>query len=209
MALVLSGLTWDTVLAFLDDAVVNETSIPSHFIINLRRVLERLRKYKLKLKPRKCELFQKKVEFLGRVVSKDGLEVNPGSLECVHNWPVPTCTKEVERFLGFANYHRGFIKNYAELACSLYDLTGKKPFIWEEKQEQSFKTLKAALTSTRVFALHNKKDHFILDTDASDWAIGAERIQVQDGQERVINYGILVTHRNREGTAPCARSCLQ
>jgi hypothetical protein len=171
-ALVLNGLTWDIVLAFLDDAVVTGKNIPNH-MVNLETVLSRFRKYNLKLKPRKCEMFQKEIEFLGRLVSPNALRVNPKSIETVVEWPVPKNTRDVQRFLGFANYHRAFIKAYAEMATPLYNITGKEPFHWDEEQQLSFQNLKEALTSTPVLSLPNKEDLFILDTDASGFAIGA------------------------------------
>ncbi len=75
------------------------------------------------------------------------------------------------------------------MSSPMYQITGKKPFRWEEEQQQSFDELKNALTSTPVLALPNGRDPFILDTDASNFAIGAELIQVQDGQEKVVAYG--------------------
>ena len=115
MNLVLRGLNWKTVLAFLDDILVLGNTFRSH-IENLRQVWERFRSYGLKLKPKKCELFQIEVEFLGRKVSKKGIEVGPGYVETIIDWPIPKCTKDVEKFCGFANYHRNFIQDFAELA---------------------------------------------------------------------------------------------
>lgn len=101
----------------------------------------------------------------------------------------PKTTKEVEKFLGFANYHRAFIKNYAKMAGPLNRLTGKQPFTLGNEQQEAFDHLIEALTSTPVLTLPNSSDMFILDTDASDLAIGAELLQLQDGKERVIAYG--------------------
>ncbi|XP_045167543.2 uncharacterized protein LOC123530833 [Mercenaria mercenaria] len=108
--------------------------------------------------------------------------------ETVANWPVPTSSKDVERYLGLVNYHRSFVKNFAEQAQPLYNLTGKNQFKWGDKERASFEALKKALTETPVLALPNNKDPFILDCDASDKAIGAELLQVQDGVEKVIAY---------------------
>ena len=186
--LVLRGLNWNIVLAFLDDILVLGKNFEDH-LENLKNVLDRLRRYKLKLKPRKCELFQTKVEFLGRTVSGQGLEVGNSAVQTIQDWSEPRSTKDVERFLGFANYHRNFIKNFAELSVPLYKLTGKGPFIWEEDQKQAFHTLKAAFTSIPMLSLPTPEDLFILDTDASEFAIGAELSQVQNGEERVISFG--------------------
>jgi hypothetical protein len=95
----------------------------------------------------------------------------------------------VEQFLGFVNYHRNFIKGYSSIAKPLTIITGKKRFIWGPEQQEAYDTLKYALQTTPILALPNSNDRFILDTDVSDSAIGAELLQIQDGQERVIAYG--------------------
>jgi hypothetical protein len=103
----------------------------SSFKYHLKNIIEvflRFRKHNLKLKPRKCVLFQKQVKFLGKIVSGDGIAINPDNVSAVINWPVPKCTKDVEKFLGFVNYHREHIHNFAKAAESLYGLTGKKAF---------------------------------------------------------------------------------
>ncbi|XP_052704608.1 uncharacterized protein LOC128180527 [Crassostrea angulata] len=110
-------------------------------------------------------------------------------VEAFRTWKVPTCTKEVEQFLGFVNYHRNFIKGYSAIAKPLTLITGKKPFEWGQEQQKAYDTLKSALQTTPVLTLPNSTDKFILDTDASNNAIGAELLQVQDGQERVVAYG--------------------
>lgn len=86
---------------------------------NLRAVLTRFRDYGLKMKQNKFELFQKKVEFLDRVVGPTGMHIVPGYVKDIESWPRPKNTKEVERFLGFTNYHRAFIKEYTQLSIPL------------------------------------------------------------------------------------------
>lgn len=107
MNLVLRGLTWIIVLAFLDDILVMGKSFADH-LQNLQLVFERFRQYGLKLKPAKCLMFQSEVEFSGRKVNKTGMAIGDEYVEVV-NEMVKT-TKVVETFLGFANYHRAFIK---------------------------------------------------------------------------------------------------
>ncbi|XP_070564472.1 uncharacterized protein [Ptychodera flava] len=94
----------------------------------------------------------------------------------------------MESFLGLANYHRSFIKNFANLAAPLYMITGKQAFRWEEEQQAAFESIKAALLSPPVLAMPDQTGKFVLDTDASDYALGAELSQVQDGEEKVIAY---------------------
>ena len=110
-------------------------------------------------------------------------------IQTVRNWPKPQCSKDVERFAGLANYHRGFVKDFSRLAVPLYQVVGKYKFQWGSEQEGAFTALKDALTNPPVLALHNQCDVFVLDTDAPDFAIGAELLQRHDGKEKVIAYG--------------------
>lgn len=134
MNLVLRGLHWKTVLAFLDDILVLGKNFQEH-LDNIIEVLQRFRSYSLKLKPKKCILFRKEVEFLGRTVNKNGLSIGPNCIEKINKWPKPENTKDVERLCGFANYHRNFIKNFAELTVPLNAVTGKNRFYWGDEQQ--------------------------------------------------------------------------
>ena len=188
MNLVLRGIMWSIVLAFLDDILVLGSTFLDH-LSHLREVLLRFRRHQLKLKPKKCIMFQKKVDFLGRIISAEDIELTEADIKAVLEWPTPRNTREVEQFLGLVNYHRNFIKSFARHAVPLYRLTGKHAFLWHQDHQEAFEELKKALTSPPVLGLPNNYDLFILDTDASNQAIGAELIQLQEGEERVIAYG--------------------
>ena len=193
--LVLRGLTWKTVLAYLDDVVILGNCFSDH-IQNLKETLDRFRTYNLKLKPKKCLLFQKEVKFLGKIVSAQGIRPNPESIQKILDWPVPHNRKELQQFLGLANYHRDHIDKFAETAVPLYKLTGSKVrqsnFQWSNEHELAFKSLKQKLTEAPLLVYPNRTDLFILDTDASKTAIGAELLQVQNGVEPVVSYGSCV-----------------
>ncbi|XP_041466120.1 uncharacterized protein LOC121416727 [Lytechinus variegatus] len=191
MNLILRGLTWEIALAFLDDVLVLGKSFEEH-LKNLRIVLNRFQQFELKLKPKKCSLFQTKVEFLGRDVDKTGIHLRAEHVQAVQSWPVPKNTREVERFLGLVNYHRVFLKDYAKVAAPLYALTGKQAFKWDEAHQCAFESIKHMLSTAPVLTLPNSTDGFVLDTDASDIALGAELIQIQNGEEKVIAYGSCV-----------------
>ena len=166
MGLVLRGLTWKTCLAFLDDILVLGSSFEDH-LSHLKEIFERFRHHGLKLKPKKCSLFQKEVEFLGRIVTHNSLSMSPNDIKKVENWPIPRNSKDVEIFMGLANYHRDFIKNFNNIAEPLYQVVGKRKFQWEIEQQLAFEDLKFALTNPPVLALPNLHDEFILDTDAA------------------------------------------
>lgn len=89
-------------LAFLDDILVLGKDFHEH-LSNIKEVLERFRSYGLKLKPQKCVLFKQEVELLGRSVTKNSLGIGSNYVDTIKKWPIPTCTKDVERFCGFAN----------------------------------------------------------------------------------------------------------
>ena len=110
-------------------------------------------------------------------------------VQTIKEWKAPKYLKDVEQFLGFVNYHRTFIKDLSRIAAPLAELTRKKPWKWGEEQQTAFEKLKSALQTTPVLAIPDKTGTFVLDTDASDKAIGAELIQIQNGQERVVAYG--------------------
>jgi hypothetical protein len=121
---VLQGLTWCECLAYLDDVSVIGTDFESH-IQNLQTVMSLFEKYNLKLKPNKYNLFQTEIKFLGKIVSAKGISFNPDSIDSVKQWPIPRTKKELESFLGFANYHRYHIKEFAKLAEPLHESVKK------------------------------------------------------------------------------------
>ena len=123
--LVLQGLTWLECLAYLDDILVLGSDFQDH-ITKLGNVLSRFKKFNLKLKPKKCQFFQKEVKFLGKIVNGNGIMITPENVTTMKNWPTPTNVKEVESFLGFANYHRDHVEHFAEIVEPLHQLTNKK-----------------------------------------------------------------------------------
>ena len=137
-------------------------------LANLCEVFERMRQYGLKLKPQKCALFQRQIEFLGRILNGDSISMSQDHIRVVQSWPASKCSKDVERFLGLVNYHRTFMPDFAQIATPLYALTEKGKFLWANIQQRAFERLKECLTTPPVLTLPNGSDPFILVTDASD-----------------------------------------
>ena len=108
METALVGLHWKILLVYLDDVIVFGSSV-DEVVGKLEIVLDRLRDANLKLKPKKCHLFQKQVLYLGHVVSEDGVSTDPAKLESIRTWPTRTNTTDVRSFLGLASYYRGYI----------------------------------------------------------------------------------------------------
>ena len=189
MEIALVGLQWTSCLIYLDDVVVFGNNFEEH-LRRLDLVLERIARAGLKLKPKKCHLFQEEVTFLGHVVSKRGVLPNPDNVVKMVNWPVPSTPTHVRSFLGMAQYYRRFVKNFSDVARPLTDLTKKGvTFKWTEACQTAFSTLKDTLLSPEVMAYPQNDGLFILDTDASLVAIGAVLSQVQKKVERVVAYG--------------------
>ena len=188
MNLVMRGLTWEACLVFLDDIVVMSTTFEQH-LERLRAVFGRLRAANLKLKPSKCKLFQLKVKFLGSIVSANGIEPDPDKLKAIDEWPVPKNLTELRAFVGLASYYRRHVEGFSDLAKPLSELTRKnQPFIWGPDQQQAFEILKNRLMNYPVLAPPLPEGRYIIDTDASDFAMGAVLQQEQNGTVRVISY---------------------
>jgi len=171
--MVLAGLNWDICLVYIDDIIAMGRSSDQH-VRNLAQVFQRLRLACLKLKLTKCRLFQRKVTFLGHVVSARGIEPDPAKLSCIASWPEPKCLTECRSFLGLASYYKNFVENFGELARALYELTRKgTPFVWDARCCQAFETLKSRLCSAPVLATPVPDGDFVLDVDASTHGAGA------------------------------------
>ena len=144
----------------------------------------------LSLSQGSASFFRTQVSFLGRVVSQKGVELSLESVEAIQSWPKPSTMKGLMSFLGLVNYHRQFIQGYSDIAAPLYaKVEAKKEFLWGPEQDKAFAALKEALLTPPILSIPTADDPFILDTDASDGAVAAELIQVQNGVEKVIAYG--------------------
>ena len=188
MEQVLLGLPQSTALVYLDDVLVPGRNFQDH-LTNLREVFQRLREAHLKLSPDKCELLQKEVKYLGHIVSVEGIATDPQKNVTIKEWPTPRNVSEVKSFLGLCSYYRRFVPSFSDVAQPLNQLCEKgQTFLWTTATESAFQQLKVALTEAPVMAYPIPGIPFILDTDASNCAIGAVLSQVQQGEERVIAY---------------------
>ena len=185
---IMSGLQWETLLVYLYDVIVFGKTIEDE-LRRLQEVFRRLRHANLKLKPKKCKLFQKSVLYLGHVVTPDGIATDPEKIGDIEEWRRPTCIKEVRQLLGLASYYRRYVQGFCEIAKPLYNLTKKSVvFHWITECEEAFYALKQSLTTSPILAYPDNNGKFTLDTDASAYGIGAVLSQEQDGKERVIAY---------------------
>ena len=188
MELVMRGLQWRTVLIYLDDVIVVAKTFDDQ-LDRLKEVVERFYQHGLKLKPRKCHLFQREVDFLGHVVNERGVHTNPKLIRDIQQKEPPRSLRELQAFLGLCNYYRRFVPLYAQIAYPLLQLTKKgATYTWGDDQQEAFDSLKTRLTEAPILAYPNDEGIFVLDTDASNHSVGAVLSQDQGNGERVIAY---------------------
>ncbi len=185
---VLRGLKDKICLCYLDDVVIYGKTF-EETLHNLDLVLERLQEANLKIKPKKCDLFHTEIKYLGFIVSDKGVKTDPDKVSAIVEWSTPTRVGHVRSFLGTTSYYRKFIPNFANIAKPLHKLIGKKSTLhWADEAQKAFENLKKALVSAPILVYPDMSKPFIVDTDASDYAIGGVLSQIQEGQECVIAY---------------------
>ncbi len=191
MELVLAGLTYSICLCYLDDIIIFSSSIAEH-CNRLRAVLTRFQEHNLHLNLSKCTFAARRVDYLGHVISEEGVSPLPSKVEAIQLIPVPQTVKEVRSFLGLSGYYRRFIKNYASISAPLTKLTTKTnahQFHWTPECQHAFDTLQTCLCNSPVLVHPNFDKEFLLHTDASDIGLGAILSQLDDnGLERPIAY---------------------
>lgn len=190
MSQILRGLHWKNMLVYVDDICVFSKDFNSH-LQHLKDLFGRLRNAGLTLNPKKCHFAAKEVKFLGHLISKQGIQVDPNKTKIIDTFPIPQKIKDIRSFLGMCNYYRRFIKSFSTLVEPLNKLLRKdEDFIWNEDCQIAFETLKRKLTSAPILAYPNMNKPFILTTDASNSAIGYILSQKDKGnREHVIAYG--------------------
>jgi len=169
----------------------------------VEEVLKRLEENDLFVKPEKCKWKVREVEFLEVIISPKGVEMQKKKEEGVLNWPVPRNVKEVQKFLGLANYYRRFIKNFAKVAVLLHVLVRKEQkWKWEEEQEEAFRRLKKAFTTEPVLAILDIDREMRVEVDTSDYATGGIlSTKCEDGKWRPVAFiskSLNATERNYE-----------
>ncbi|KAJ9548358.1 hypothetical protein OSB04_020901 [Centaurea solstitialis] len=166
-----------SVIVFIDDILVYSKSEEEH-ATHLREILELLRKERLYAKFSKCEFWLRQVQFLGHVISGDGVSVDLTKIEAIQKWEQPKNPSEVRSFLGLAGYYRRFIRDFSKIAVPLTSLTRKDvKFEWTEAQDNAFQTLKDCLTNAPILALPEGSEDFVVYSDASLLGLGCVLMQ--------------------------------
>ncbi|KAL4007870.1 hypothetical protein ACER0C_001722 [Sarotherodon galilaeus] len=189
-----------SLLLYLDDIIVFSSSVSQH-LQRLEMVMKRLQQEGLKAKLEKCTFFQPKVNYLGHVISCEGVSTDPAKVDAVAKWQCPRSVSELRSFLGFASYYRRFVEGFATLAAPLHQVVAKLAgtktkkgsgqslsAIWTPQCEESFEALKAKLVSAPVLAYADFTRPFILEIDASHSGLGAVLSQEVEGVVRPVAY---------------------
>jgi hypothetical protein len=177
------------VVVFIDDILIFSKSEDEH-LQHLETVLRTLKEQQLYLKLSKCRFGLQEVEFLGHVVSAEGIKVDQAKTATVRDWPRPTCAQDVRQFLGLAGYYRKFVHRYSDITAPLTELT-KSDYTWqwrEDVEQRAFDTTKEALSSPPVLAFPDPTKPYQLYTDSSEFAQGATLLQDQGGGLQPIAY---------------------
>ena len=173
------------VQVYLDDIIIYSKTLEEH-IQHVRTVLQLIIDNHLVAKLKKCEFHKSEVEFLGHIISREGIKTDPKKIEAVKNWPIPTTVKEVQSFVGLCNYYRRFISDFSKVAKPLHSLTKKNVnFKWTDECNKSFNLLKELLTSAPVLLCPDHEKPFVVECDASDYAIGG--VLSQEGEDKALH----------------------
>ena len=208
----LSSLRDESCIPYLDDILCYAKSFSDHVEV-CRKVLQALQHHGVKLRPEKCEVFKREVRYVGRMVSAEGVRVDPKDFEAVLalKTKTPQTVGDIRQVLGFLSYYRSYIQDFAKIAKPLYELLQGKspmpkqpprhckskgpqlpsrtPIEWTADHQSTLEELINMLTHPPVLAYPNFEEPFVLHTDASEKGLGAILYQQQDGKLRVIGYG--------------------
>jgi len=177
-------------VVYMDDLLIFSKDEESH-LKHLETVLSRLKENDLYASPKKCEFMKDEMNFLGLIVGKNGIRVNPEKVKVLKTWPKPENLTELRSFLGLIQFFRRFIKGFSGIAAPLTDLTKKEKGIqcWNEKCDESFESLKNSITSAPILIAPDWNKQFRGHVDASQLAVGGTLTQLDEhGNDRVIAF---------------------
>ncbi|KAH9247294.1 hypothetical protein BASA81_015094 [Batrachochytrium salamandrivorans] len=168
------------VLVYLDDIVIYSDTMDEH-VKQVQSVLGVLRDNGLYCKAEKCHFYQTEIKYLGYIISSNGIRMDPSKISAVQEWPTPRKVRDLQVFLGFTNFYRSLIKDYSNMTCHLTKLFKKDSlFVWGPEQEKSLQALKDAFAHSDFLTHPDETRPFIVETDASDYAISGVLSQYDD-----------------------------
>jgi len=163
----------DTVVViYLDDILIYSKDEESH-TADVKKVLQMLSDAKLQVKLEKCQFHVNKVEFLGYIISPEGISMDPAKVAAITSWATPKSVRDILVFLGFANFYRRFIKHFSKIVSPITRLLKKDtPFNWDPAAQSAFDDLKKAFSSDPILVHYDPRKPCFLEPDASKWALG-------------------------------------
>jgi hypothetical protein len=164
------------IIVFFDDILIYSRNMIEHRE-HLRIVLDILKTNNLYLKLPKCTFAVPEVEYLGHVISGQGVATKPQNIQAILDWKIPQTVSKLRGFLGLTGYYRRFVKDYGKICRPLHDLLKKKAFKWTNEHTTVFDRLKQVMTTCPVLGLPNFSQPFILESDACGTGIGAVLMQ--------------------------------
>lgn len=179
------------VFCYLDDIIVISKAF-DQYVELLSTVCNRLKEAHLTINFKKCHFFRKSLKYLGYIVDENGLRTDPDKVSAMLNYPRPTTSTEIKRFVGMCSWYRRFIQHFSTLMAPINDLLkGKKKkqhIEWTTDAEKSFITIKQALVSAPILRSPDFSKGFTIQCDASDTGVGGVLTLVSDGEEVVIAF---------------------
>ena len=174
------------VFVYLDDILIFSKSEEEH-IQHVRQVLHRLLENQLYVKAEKCAFHETSIPFLGYIINTKGVTMDPVKVKAVADWPQPTTSKQLQSFLGFANFYRCFIRDFSKIAAPLHALTSGPAtrFCWTSVAERAFRELKQRFSSAPILLHPDPSLPFVVEVDASDVGIGAVLSQRSPKDEKL------------------------
>ncbi|KAI2664082.1 Transposon Tf2-6 polyprotein [Labeo rohita] len=162
------------VIVYIDDILIFSNSYSEH-IQHVRAVLKRLIHHQLYAKEEKCQFHQEKISFLGYVISPEGVAMDETKVTAVRNWPQPKTLKQLQRFLGFSNFYRRFIRNFSTVAAPLTSMVkkGSARLSWSPEALHAFHDLRLRFSSAPVLKHPDSQLPFLVEVDASSTGVGA------------------------------------
>ena len=206
--LILSGLKWNACVVYLDDILIIGKTFDKH-LENLNLVLDRIRESGLTLNPKKCFFLKKSIQFLGHIVSAEGVSPDDEKVKAIKHFPRPQNITDVRSFIGLASYYRCFVKNFANIAQPMTSLNKKDVgFHWTDKQENAFNTLKDHMCSAPTLAHFDNKLPIELRCDGSFIGIGSILLHKIDNKYHVIRYDSRLLSNAEKNYIICEIECL-
>lgn len=196
------------VFVYLDDVVIVTQTFEKHLSV-LEEVFRRLREAKISVSWEKCQFCRSEMKYLGYVVDKNGLHVDPDKVKAMLELPIPTNVSEVRRIVGTFSWYRRFVPEFSSIVAPITGLLKKnRKFIWTDECENSFRRIKECLISAPILSCPDYTLPFVVQTDASGFGIGACLTQPHPEGDKVISYISRSLTRQEQKFSTTERECL-